>query len=748
MKQQSGSKRLSTFARYVVSYMLVLLLALSALFLYMYVYMNREVRAQVISNGINRLSRIAYQHEGYLDNMLNTAEQIGLSPYLQPFSYRDEPWRAYELMQQLVPYTVSNDFSDQMYLCFASDDYLYSSSSMMTLDMFSSLMHYEHVSGAELMRLIRQPGGLCVLPAQKVASSLLGSDQYDMTTFIIPLGMSQKSERGSMLFLLRQNTYQQLFFDAIAMNANTCILHDGAILASSGELPLSAEELTSLLAGNEATMQREFVSGGVPYTLLALGKRSWGMQYVMLMPSSELTGNVWHSMGGVLMMIAALAVAGSVLSYLLARRNIRPIREISSLLPQDENRGDEWSSIQTGIQELSRRNSDLARRLESSLPMQRHDFVLRFMKGRFDSRELAVAAAMSVRLDIDKPYYGMVLCPEQEQNDQPFTMQEEPLNRVTGVTVCSVEMAAMNNFLYVVFADTEQGLHDVANALHQICIERYGHACVAMSNAHQNFTHAPACYLEAATAYDNRFVMDDSRVLEYSFVSVNLRDILPQARKITDGINQALVLNNRALLSGKLDELLAFLKHSSMTPFAFRLIYNDVIHTLLREHAANVADSSDMKDMYDIFSLSGCQSVDDLDELLRRLCDAILQAEKPVPTEETGGIEEVAAYIREHYADPELSISAIAEAFGVSTARLSLSFKERNRVSPNEYLAILRVERSKQLLTETELSIKEIAVNVGYYDASSFIRRFKQITGVTPLQYRRSKEDTNHGNDA
>lgn len=468
----------------------------------------------------------------------------------------------------------------------------------------------------------------------------------------------------------------------------------------------------------------------------------------MLMPSSELTGNVWHSMGGVLMMIAALAVAGSVLSYLLARRNIRPIREISSLLPQDESRGDEWSSIQTGIQELSRRNSDLTRRLESSLPMQRHDFVLRFMKGRFDSRELAVAAATSVRLDIDKPYYGMVLCPEQEQNDQPFTMQEEPLNRVTGVTVCSVEMAAMNNFLYVVFADTEQGLHDVANALHQICIERYGHACVAMSNAHQNFTHAPACYLEAATAYDNRFVMDDSRVLEYSFVSVNLRDILPQARKITDGINQALVLNNRALLSGKLDELLAFLKHSSMTPFAFRLIYNDVIHTLLREHAANVADSSDMKDMYDIFSLSGCQSVDDLDELLRRLCDAILQAEKPVPTEETGGIEEVAAYIREHYADPELSISAIAEAFGVSTARLSLSFKERNRVSPNEYLAILRVERSKQLLTETELSIKEIAVNVGYYDASSFIRRFKQITGVTPLQYRRSKEDTNHGNDA
>ncbi len=83
----------------------------------------------------------------------------------------------------------------------------------------------------------------------------------------------------------------------------------------------------------------------------------------------------------------------------------------------------------------------------------------------------------------------------------------------------------------------------------------------------------------------------------------------------------------------------------------------------------------------------------------------------------------------------------------MSTARLSFTFKERNHVSPNEYLTILRLERSKQLLTQTDLSIKEIAVSVGYYDASSFIRRFKQIAGVTPLQYRRSKENTEHGND-
>ena len=106
-------------------------------------------------------------------------------------------------------------------------------------------------------------------------------------------------------------------------------------------------------------------------------------------------------------------------------------------------------------------------------------------------------------------------------------------------------------------------------------------------------------------------------------------------------------------------------------------------------------------------------------------------------------ISQVADYMRVHFADPELSISAIAEAFEMPTARLSLAFKDEMHMSPLEYLTLLRVERSKELLAATEMSIKEIAAEVGYYDASSFIRRFKQMTGATPLQYRRSKEESN-----
>ena len=93
----------------------------------------------------------------------------------------------------------------------------------------------------------------------------------------------------------------------------------------------------------------------------------------------------------------------------------------------------------------------------------------------------------------------------------------------------------------------------------------------------------------------------------------------------------------------------------------------------------------------------------------------------------------------EHYSDPEISMAAIAESFDLSTTRLSLSFKEKTGMTPLEYLTLLRCEHAKSLLEQTDLSIRDIGIQVGYYDSGSFIRRFKQITGTTPLQYRREK---------
>ena len=102
-------------------------------------------------------------------------------------------------------------------------------------------------------------------------------------------------------------------------------------------------------------------------------------------------------------------------------------------------------------------------------------------------------------------------------------------------------------------------------------------------------------------------------------------------------------------------------------------------------------------------------------------------------------MQQAARYMEEHFSEPEISMAAIAESFGLSTARLSMRFRESLGMTPSDYLTMLRCNRAKELLETTELTIREISARVGYYDPGSFIRRFKQVTGETPLQYRRGR---------
>ena len=76
--KQTG--KTTVFIRYALSYTVVVLTLFFSIAGYLYVSTSRHARQNLIDSQINRLTRIASQHESYIFTMLNTAEQIGLSP--------------------------------------------------------------------------------------------------------------------------------------------------------------------------------------------------------------------------------------------------------------------------------------------------------------------------------------------------------------------------------------------------------------------------------------------------------------------------------------------------------------------------------------------------------------------------------------------------------------------------------------------------------------------------------------------
>jgi transcriptional regulator GlxA family with amidase domain len=59
------------------------------------------------------------------------------------------------------------------------------------------------------------------------------------------------------------------------------------------------------------------------------------------------------------------------------------------------------------------------------------------------------------------------------------------------------------------------------------------------------------------------------------------------------------------------------------------------------------------------------------------------------------------------------------------------------RMSPSAYLRTVRVQASRRLLTTTSRTLAEIAAAVGFTDQSHFTKRFREVTGITPGEYRR-----------
>ena len=101
-----------------------------------------------------------------------------------------------------------------------------------------------------------------------------------------------------------------------------------------------------------------------------------------------------------------------------------------------------------------------------------------------------------------------------------------------------------------------------------------------------------------------------------------------------------------------------------------------------------------------------------------------------------GELRKVIEYIDNHYTD-ELTAANLAEIAGLSVAQFNRRFRQLLRLSPMEYVLSLRIERASQLLATTERSVGDVAASTGFYDQSHFTKRFKKVTGMTPLGYRR-----------
>lgn len=92
-------------------------------------------------------------------------------------------------------------------------------------------------------------------------------------------------------------------------------------------------------------------------------------------------------------------------------------------------------------------------------------------------------------------------------------------------------------------------------------------------------------------------------------------------------------------------------------------------------------------------------------------------------------------YIKDHYRE-NISLENLAELIPCNSQYLCRLFKQISGDTPIQYLIHYRIERAEELLKETNRTVSEVAMDCGFDNISYFIRKFKEIQGMTPGEYR------------
>lgn len=104
-------------------------------------------------------------------------------------------------------------------------------------------------------------------------------------------------------------------------------------------------------------------------------------------------------------------------------------------------------------------------------------------------------------------------------------------------------------------------------------------------------------------------------------------------------------------------------------------------------------------------------------------------------TQESHPLMGVIEYIEKNISDPLLSNGQLARQIGFSEVYLRKLFSKHYNTTPKQYILDIRLQKAKQLLTDTPFSVTAIAEECGFSSVFHFCRAFKQKVGMTPTEF-------------
>lgn len=722
------------------------------------------LQSEVEASNISYLEQIKNNIDNQIKGMERTALHINGNVYLKAYKLEHGGYDAYEGTEELRQYKSGNEFISDIALLhnYREIQKIYTTKADYTIDNFlTNVYNYKNWNSKQLLELFNNINTPIMRSVEPV--SYEGVDNYKMATYIYPLPPNTTKPNSLVLFMINDRVLKDLIKDVLKdYNGYVYILNEDGepiIYLSEG---YTDDEALKVLDNIEVKKLNNDISqlkvGSENFSVVKLTSEYNNWSYLTVMHTDQFMNKVYTKRTLFNLAIFFVLLVGIIASFGLAISSYSPLKKITEIIPiikDGQKNEDEFTTIYNALNEFSNENKGLMSKLRSKAALLRVQIVLKLLKGRGNSQEYKSLEEISgIKLDLN--YFAVLIMYIDDYNlfKGSKDKQAQELIKFSIINVVeelSQELgygygAELENdrciALLLNFSDKDEGekkISELSSNTKNFFREHFGFTItIGVGSIYDDVNMIHMSFLEAEKAIYYRVIKGSNNVIFYK----DIDDGDKKEYKYPYELESKLLMEMKQGKSQEVlmltKELKIYIENNIFKPEAAKSIYYGIINNVMKNlEEMEVETESYLDTEWDKIFLNSLETIDDINNImekfLSKLCLYFSQ------TKESKNFElrdKIIGLLEKHYCDRNLTLEFIVDECQVSQSYLCRYFKDHTGYSVMQYIEMLRINKVKKLLKETDYPLRTILDSVGYLDESNFIRKFKKKEGITPMQYR------------
>lgn len=579
---------------------------------------------------------------------------------------------------------------------------------------------------------------------------------------------------GALIFYLDQSKLVQMVEGMSVDNEGASFLmgKDGSLLVSPSSLNRKNAELE--LSVQESVMQRKEKTGSYLFQwkdksyLISYGEYSrlgepW--RYVTTMQLSQLTAPIVIISRIILGMGAVGLIVACLLSWMASHRLYRPIRRLVRLVKMQKpdpgpEVGDELDYIANQWTHLSEERKALETKLKQAYPSLRAAFMMQLVQGHvYSLKEPEIRARLQTfGWSSESQWFGLMLARVTgvSKADNRFMENDEYLIsfaaaniaqemvRIRGIQAEIINFHDLTVGILLSYPSETRKMHvkeelfslaeDLVRTISSL-LKMQTTICIGRLTTEIKDIPDMLPFLQNAILYrdlkEQCQVLDLEEILPYTPQEVHYPFALE--KELLQALRMGQCEQAMQRIEAIISELVVRSRKEKLLKEGVMQVLGSIMHTLLetgyQPHQLYEGDN--------LFEqLSQIREPEQIVRFFQQ--KIILPYAQKLSEDQTARakplIEQVTAMLKDQFAEG-ISLEACAHHFNTTPYTLSRLFKQVTGMNFIDYVTALRIEKAKELLSDSDMKVNEIAEQVGL-QPSYFIRLFKRFEQITPGQYR------------